>query len=79
MKKNTFKIITSNESDLQQNYNYPIYPRDSKLYSDKVFVKIDNGNMGGIHWTCFIIKDNELFYFDSFGGQPDKFLAQPVT
>ena len=30
--------------------------------------------MGGSHWTCFIIKDNKSYYFDSFGGQPDKFL-----
>ena len=45
-----------NENELQRVYNYPIYPRDSKIYSDNVFVVIDNGSMGGTHWTCFIIK-----------------------
>ena len=30
--------------------------------------------MSGNHWTCFIVKDNKSFYYDSFGGQPDKFL-----
>ena len=28
-----------NESDLQKIYNYPIYPRISKIYSSKGFVK----------------------------------------
>ena len=63
-----------NESKLQKVYNYPIYPRDSIIYSDKGFVNIDNGSQGGTHWTCFIEKDKKSFYFDSFGGQPDKFL-----
>ena len=35
--------------------------------------------MGGSHWTCFYIKDNRSFYFDSFGGQPDKFLLNQIT
>ena len=30
-----------------------------KIYSDGGFVIIDNGSMGGTHWTCFIIKDNK--------------------
>ena len=30
--------------------------------------------MGGTHLTCFIVKDNKSFYFDSYGGTPDKFL-----
>ena len=38
--------------------------------------------MGGSHWVCFIIKDNKSYYFDSFGGQPDKFplnqLPKPI-
>ena len=63
-----------NASELQRIYNYAIYPRDSKIYSDNRFVKIDNGFQGGTHWTCFIVKDNKSYYFDSFGGQPDKFL-----
>ena len=48
-----------NESQLQSVFIYPIYPRDSKIYSDKGFVNIDNGSMGGSHWTCFIIKQHQ--------------------
>ena len=82
MKKNILKNDTMNESQLQRVYNYPIYPRDSKIYSDKGFVNIDNGSQGGTHWTCFIVKDRKAYYFDSFGGQPDKFqliqLPKPI-
>ena len=38
-----------NESELQRVYNYEIYPRDSRLYSDKGFANIDNGSQGGTH------------------------------
>ena len=78
MKKYNLKNKTMNESELQRVYNYPIYPRDSKIYSDKGFVNIDSGIMGGTHWSCFIVKDNKSFYFDSFGGQPDKFLIKQL-
>ena len=27
----------------------------------------------------FIVKDNKSFYFDSFGGQPDKFLSNQLS
>ena len=74
MKKYNLKIDTMNESQLQKNYNYSIYPRDSKIFSNKGFVNIDNGSQGGTHWTGFIVKDNKSYYFDSFGGAPDKFL-----
>ena len=50
-----------NESDIQRVYNYPLYPRDSKIYSDKGFVNFDNDSMGGIQWVCFIVKDNKSF------------------
>ena len=63
-----------NESQLQKIYNYPIYPRDSKTHSDKRFVNVDNASQGGTHWTCFIVRDNKSYYFDSFGGAPDRFL-----
>ena len=49
------------ESQLQKVYNYPIYPRDSKIYSDKGFVNIDDGSQGGTHWVCLIVKDNKSF------------------
>ena len=78
MKKYELKNDNMNESQLQRVYNYSIYPRDSKIYSDKRFVNIDNGSQGGTHWTCFYIKDNKSFYFDSFGGQPDKFLLNQL-
>ena len=67
-----------NESELQRVYNYKIYPRESKRYSDKGFVNIDNGERGGTHWTCFLRKGNKSFYFDSFGGQPDNFLLNQL-
>ena len=78
MKKYDLKNDTMNESDLQRVYNYPIYPRDSKKNSDRGFVNIDNGQMGGSRWTCFYIKGNRSHYFDSFGGQPDKFLIKQL-
>ena len=49
MKKYKLKNDTMNEPQLQKIYNYPIYPRDSKIYSDKGFVNIDNGAQGGFH------------------------------
>ena len=74
MKKYGLKNDTMIESDLQRVYNYKRYPRDSKIYSDKGFVIIDTGQMGGTHWVCFVAKDKS-YYFDSFGGAPDKFLV----
>ena len=68
-----------NEFQLQRVYNYPIYPQDSKIHSCKGFVNIDNASQGGTHWTCFILIDNESFYFDSFRGSPDKYLLEQLT
>ena len=68
MTKYTFKNVTMNKSELQKVSNCFIYSRDSKIYSDKGFFNIDNASMGGIHWTCFYIKNNKSYYFDSFGG-----------
>ena len=62
-----------NESELQKKYNFPIHPRKSIIYSDRGFLKIDDGRRGGSHWCCFYIKDNQSYYFDSFGVRPDKF------
>ena len=58
MKKYQINDDTMNESQLQRVYNYNIYPRDSKMYSDKGFVNVDNGSQGGTHWTCFIVQEN---------------------
>ena len=78
MTKNSLKNDTMNETELQRVYNYPIYPRESKIYSDSGFVNIDDGSQNGTQWTCFIVKDNKSYYFDSFGGQPDKFLLNQL-
>ena len=67
-----------NESDLQRVFNYNIYPRDSKIYSDKGFGNFDNGSQGGTPWTCFRVKDNKSYYFDPFGVQPIKFLRNQL-
>ena len=57
--KKKLKDNTMNESDLQRVCKYPIFPRVSKLCSDKGFDNIDNGRLGGSHWTCFTFKDNK--------------------
>ena len=78
MKKCNLKDDTLKESELKRVYNYPIYPKGSKIHSDKRFVNIDNGSMSGSHWTCFILKDIKSYYFDSFGGQLDNFLLNQL-
>ena len=75
MKKYNLKNDTMNESKLQRVYIYRIYPRDSRIYSDKRFVNIDDGRMGGSHWTCLIVKDKKSFYFNSFGGTLGNFYS----
>ena len=76
MKKQILKDNTMKKAALQRVCNSPIYPRDSKMYSDRGFVIIDGGRIGGGHWTCFFIKDYKSYYFDSFEGTPDKFLLK---
>ena len=78
MEKNDLKNNTMNERELQRVYNHNIYPRDSKVIPDRGFVKMDNGPQGGTYWTCYIVKDNKSYYFDSFRGQPDKFLLNQL-
>ena len=83
MKKYNSKGDTMNGRRLCRIYINPLYPRDSKINSDKGFVIIDDGSMKGTHWTCFILKDKKSFYFDSLGGTPDKCLLnqlpEPLT
>ena len=74
MENNNLEKDTRNESELQRVYNYKIYPRDSITTTVKGCVIIDNGKMGGSHWTCYLLKDNKSFYFGSFEGQRYKFL-----
>ena len=78
MKKYNLKNDTMNGSELQKVFTYSKYPRDSKIYSDKGLVNIDDGSMGGTHWTLFYIKDNKSSYFYSFGGQRDDFLVEQL-
>ena len=82
LRKNIIKKRYHDELELQKVYTYPKNPRDCKIYSKKGYVNIENGAQGGNHWTCFIIKNNNSFYFDSFGGQPDIFplnqLPKPI-
>ena len=78
MKKYNLKDDTMKESELQRVYKYPLYPRDSKKYSDRGFANIDDGSQQGTHWTCFIVKENKSNYFDSFGGTPDNFLLNQL-
>ena len=72
------KENTMNESQLQKINISHMYPRDSKIYSDKRFVNINKGGMGGTHWFAFYVKINKSFYFESFGFQPDKFLLDQL-
>ena len=87
MKSLNFKDLTKKynlkkdnifEFELERVYNSPIHPRDSKIFSSSGFVYIDDGSQGGTHWTCFIVKNNKSYYFESFGGQPDKFLLNQL-
>ena len=43
-------------TDLKKVYNYSIYPRNSKVTTNKGFVNNDNGSMGGNHGACFYTK-----------------------
>ena len=43
MKKFNLKDINKVKSDLKKVYNYPIYPRDSIITTDRGFVNIDDG------------------------------------
>ena len=78
MKKYNLKNDTMTESDLPRVYIYNVYPGHSWIITDKRFVNIDNGSQGGSHWTGFYKKDNKSYYFDSLGGQPDKFLLNQL-
>ena len=61
MSKDDSMNNTVTEIDLQRDFNHPIYPRDSKIYSIKGFVNITDGSKGGSHWICFHKKDNTSF------------------
>ena len=49
------------------------------MSTDRGFISFDNGYEGGTQWCCFIKKENKSYYFDSSGGQPDKFSLKQLT
>ena len=61
MEKNKLKDNTTNESHLQRIYNYAINPKDSKIFSDRGFVNIDNGQMGVVIGVRFTLKITNQF------------------
>ena len=78
MKTYKIKNDTMKESDIQRVYKDPLNPRGSKTYSNKGFVNIDIGLQGVSHWCAFYIKKYKSFYFDTFGGAPDKFILNQL-
>ena len=46
----TIKDDTMNESLLQKTSSYPIYLRDSKIYSNRVFISKDDGSQNVTLW-----------------------------
>ena len=64
-----------NEWESQRVYDYLKNPKDSKTLSDKAFVNLDDGRT---HWTCFIVKENKSYFYDSFEGSPYKQLLQQL-
>ena len=67
-----------NKSEIQIIYIYNKYPRDIKILTVKAFVNIDIDIMGGTHCVSFYVRGNKSFYFDSFGGHPEKFLPNQL-
>ena len=49
MRISKLKDDTMNESDLQRVHKIALYPRDSKVYSNKEFITFDNGKQRGAH------------------------------
>ena len=43
MKNYNLKNDTMDESEIQRVYSYSVYPKDSKLFSERGFVNMDNG------------------------------------
>ena len=60
---------------ISKTFLYILYILEIGRYkSDRGFIKIHNGSMVGNHWGAIYVKNNKSFYFDSFGGAPDKFI-----
>ena len=78
MEKNNLIDDTMNEFQLQKIYIYQLYLRDSKKFSIKEIVNIDDGSQCGTHWRAFDVKNNKSIFFDNLGGQPDKVLLNQL-
>ena len=57
---------------------YSIYPRDSKISRDKVFVNVDDGQIRKTRLTSSYVKCNNSISFDSFGEYSDNFLLNQL-
>ena len=66
------------ESEVQRVLNCRLNPIDTKLLLNRGFAKVDIGELGDSHLTCFYIKKEKLYYFDSFGGAANKFLLNQL-
>ena len=77
MGKYNLKNDTLNETDLQNVSNYKFFPTDSKVYSDKGF-EYRRWFSRWFSLDFFMMRDHKPYYFDSFGGQLDKFLLNQV-
>ena len=75
MKKYGLKEDITKESDVARISYSENYQTDFNKTTLQGFVKNDNGEQGGTHWTYFCVKDNQSF-FDSFAGAPGSFLIE---
>ena len=57
---------------------YSFFPRCSIETTKKRFINTDNGEQVGTQWNRFHKRDNKSYYFESFGGSPDKFSLQQI-
>ena len=74
MKKYKLKTDTMTESQLQKIYKLSIYPRDSKNIFRQRICKNRQWISRRYSLDLLYSKRYKSYYFDSFGGQPDKFL-----
>ena len=55
MKKYNIKDDIMPGRELKLAYNSLFCPKGFQKFTNKGFVKIDNGKQGGTHWTCLYI------------------------
>ena len=79
MRKYKSRDDTINGKDMQKVYICDIIAGHSSKTAAEAFVKIDNGQMGGTHWTYLYLKKNKAYYFNSFGGYLYKSILKQLT